>query len=145
MIPTLKKSGLLSTGAHTATWEELIEKFGTNPHRLRLLEGLKKGLNLLRRYGCKEVYIDGSFVTAKTLPNDIDVCYDNTPMNWKRFIKEQPEFNDIKNGSKIQKAKYLSEFYACNAFEDDILRFFQLSRDGEPKGIVKLLLTESLS
>ena len=142
MIPNLKKSGPLPTGVHFATWNELVEKFGVNEHRLHLLEGLKKGLKILWQYGCREVCIDGSFVTTKPLPNDIDVCYDNTHMNWKKFIKEQPEFNDTRNGSRIQKEKYYSEFYAYNAFEDSILLFFQFDRDGNSKGIVKLILTE---
>ena len=142
MISNLKKSGLLPIGIHPATWNELVEKFGFNDHRLKLLEGLKKGLNLLRKYGCTEACIDGSFVTGKPFPNDVDVCYDNTHMNWKKFIKEHPEFNDIKNGSRIQKEKYQTEFYAYNAFEDSILQFFQFDRDHNPKGIVKLNLNE---
>lgn len=144
MIPALKKSGLLPSGIYLTTWEEFVEKFGFNPHRLQLLEELKKGLNLLYRYGCRVVYIDGSFVTAKILPNDIDVCYDNGPMNWEAFIRQHPEFNDIRNGSRIQKLKYKSEFYAMNAFEDSILRFFQRGRNDEPKGILKIYLTGRL-
>lgn len=142
MLPILKKSGLLPTDIHLATWKEFVEKFGFNELRLKLLERLKNGLDLLRRYGCTEACIDGSFVTGKSFPNDVDVCYDNTRMIWKKFIKEQPEFNDNKNGSKIQKEKYQSEFYAYNAFEDSILQFFQFDRDHNPKGIVKLILTE---
>jgi hypothetical protein len=142
MLPNLKKSGLLPTGMHPATWNELVEKFGFNNHRLNLLQGLKKGLNLLYQHGCTEAYIDGSFATSKPFPNDVDVCYDNTRMNWKNFIKEQPEFNDIRNGNKIQKEKYQSEFYAYNAFEYSILQFFQFDRDHNPKGIVKLNLNE---
>ena len=129
MLPILNKSGLLPTGIHLATWNELVEKFGFNEPRLKLLDGLKKGLNLLWKYECTEVCIDGSFVTNKPYPNDVDVCYDNTHMNWRRFIKEQPEFNDLKNGSKIQKEKYQSEFYAYNAFEDSILHYFQYDRN----------------
>ena len=144
MLPNLKKTGLLPTGVHLTTWNELVEKFGTNNHRLKLLEGLKKGLNLLQQYGCTEVYIDGCFVTAKPLPNDVDVAYDNSRMNWKKFIKEHPEFNDLKNGSRIQKEKYQSEFYAYNAFEDSILQFFQFDKDANLKGIVKIYLTEHL-
>lgn len=142
MLPSLKKSGLLPTGIHLAKWNELVESFGFNEHRQKLLESLKKGLKLLQQYDCTEVCIDGSFVTSKPFPNDVDVCYDNTLMNWKKFIKEQPEFNDVKNGSKIQKEKYQSEFYAYNAFEDSILHFFQFDRDHNPKGIVKLILNE---
>ena len=129
MLPNLKKSGLLPNGIHRATWNELVEKFGINDHRLKLLEGLKKGLNILRQYGCTEACVDRSFVTSKPFPNDVDVCYNNTGINWKKFIKDHPEFNDVKSGSKIQNEKYQSEFYAYNAFEDDILQFFQFDRD----------------
>ena len=142
MLPNLKKSGLLPIGIHSATWNEIVENFGFNEHRLNLLGGLRKGLDLLHRYGFTEVCIDGSFVTSKAFPNDVDVCYDNTHMNWKKFITEHSEFNDLKNGSKIQKEKYQSEFYAYNAFEDSILQFFQFDRDHNPKGIVKIHLNE---
>ncbi|MBP6430613.1 MAG: hypothetical protein KA319_02515 [Ferruginibacter sp.] len=144
MIPSLKKSGLLPVGIHYATWQQFNETFGFNQHRQQLLIDLKKGLQLLQKYGCTEVCIDGSFVTSKPFPNDVDVCYDNTHMNWKKFITEHPEFNDSKNGSKIQKEKYQSEFYAYNAFEDYILQFFQFDRDNNPKGIVKISLTDRL-
>ena len=51
---------------------------------------------------------------------------------------------DVKNGPKIQKQKYGCEFYAYNAFEDDILRIFQYDRDNNPKGIVKLNFTGTM-
>jgi hypothetical protein len=142
LIPALGKSGLLPPGMHYATWNELIKMFGVNRHRLKLLDGLKKGLNILIEYGCKEFCINGSFVTVKPLPADIDVCYDNTPMNWKKFIQDHPEFIDINNGASTQKQKYYSEFYAYNAFEDAALIRFQFDRDGSAKGIVKLTLLE---
>ena len=141
MIPFFEKSGLLPSGVHYAAWDELVKKFGVNKHRLRLLEGLKQGLNLLIEYGCKEACINGSFVTAKVFPGDIDVCYDNTYMNWKKFTKEHPEFVDVKNGAVIMKQKYGCEFYAYNAFEDDMLRIFQFDKNNNPKGIVKLTFT----
>lgn len=145
MIPSLEKSGLLPAGMHYSNWKEFVERFGINKHRVKLLDGLKQGLNLLVEYGCKEACINGSFVTAKVFPGDIDVCYDNTHMNWKKFIKEHPEFVDAKNGAAIMKQKYGCEFYAYNAFEDDILRIFQFDKNNNPKGIVKLTFTGRLS
>ncbi|MFZ1528808.1 MAG: hypothetical protein WAT19_08660 [Ferruginibacter sp.] len=144
MIPTLKKSGLLPAGVHKATWVEFTEMFGFNAHRHKLLEGLRKGLEVLRLYGCNVVFVGGSFVTSKPFPNDVDVCYDNTGMNWKKFLKEHPEFNDIKHGSSLQKEKYLSEFYGYNAFDNSILKFFQFDRNNSPKGVVKISLTGRL-
>lgn len=144
MVPNLKKTGLLPAGIHPATWNELVEKFGFNEHRLQLLDGLKKGLNVLIEYGCKEACVDGSFVTSKVKPGDIDVCYDNTHMNWKRFTKDYPEFISLKNGISIQKQKYNSEFYAYNAYDDNILHYFQFDKNNNPKGIVKLTFTGRL-
>ena len=144
MIPSFEKSGLLPPGMHYATWNELTARFGINKHRLKLLDGLKNGLNLLIEYGCKEACVNGSFVTAKVFPGDIDVCYDNTHMNWKKFTKEHQEFVDARNGTLIMKQKYGCEFYAYNAFEDDILRIFQFDKNNTPKGIIKLTLSEKM-
>lgn len=140
MIPDLKRSGLLPAGVHFASWEEFNSVFGFNPERRLMISGLKKGLKLLKKYGCKEVCIDGSFVTDKPFPNDVDVCYDNTHMDWAKFIKEHPEFNNNDHGGRIQKEKYQSEFFAYNAFEDYIFQFFQFDRNNVRKGIVKLNL-----
>jgi hypothetical protein len=76
MIPQFTADGLLPEGAHPATLEEMIERFGGNERRRQLLTGLGEALRLLRAAGCCRVYINGSFVTAKERPNDIDVCWD---------------------------------------------------------------------
>jgi uncharacterized protein (DUF924 family) len=34
-------AGALPTGEHPATWDEVVARFGTNPHRLQLLAGLE--------------------------------------------------------------------------------------------------------
>ena len=138
------KKGLLPVGVHHTTWEEFQKRFAITTYRQNLLSGLQKCLAILQLYGCTEIYIGGSFVTDNLKPNDIDVCYNNAHMNWKKFIKDHPEFNDSKNGSAIQKAKYQSEFYAFNSYEDYILRFFQFDKNNNPKGIVKISLSEKL-
>src|SRR5919109_4373198 len=77
MIPPFEPStGLLPAGVHEATWEELVARFGWTPHRLALLAGLKAALDALRVAGCRRVYIDGSFVTAKEAPGDFDGCWE---------------------------------------------------------------------
>ncbi len=81
------KSGALPQGVHWATWDELERRFGTNIHRINLLAGLKKGLKILYDFGCREIYIGGSFVTDEPKPGDVDVCFDNSYMKWKLFEK----------------------------------------------------------
>ena len=87
MIPNLKKTGLLPIGIHYATWEEFEKTFATNPYRKNLLLGLRDALKILYSFGCKEIYVGGSFVTDKPEPADIDICYDNSGIEWNRFLK----------------------------------------------------------
>ena len=39
-IPEFDERGYLPPGQHITTWREFLERFGTNPHRLRLATGL---------------------------------------------------------------------------------------------------------
>ncbi len=142
MLPTFKKSGLLPQGVHSCKWEEFLSVFTFNEHRKQVSEGLLRGLRALWKYGCRLVYVDGSFVTTKLFPNDVDVAFDNTYMDWKGLKKHHPEFFDIDRGDIIQKEKYSSHFFACNSFETYFIDFFQFDRNGNAKGIVKLNLDE---
>ncbi len=132
----------MPTGVNLATFEEFKTKFVFNEHRQGLLQGLEQGLRVLYGYGCKEVCIGGSFVTNKKLPGDVDVCYENSHMNWNGLKKAHPEFFDMKNDNKMQKALYKSEFFPYNSYEDAWYEFFQKDRDGNRKGMVKLYLDQ---
>ena len=142
MLPTFRKSGLLPQGIHHCKWEEFLSVFTLNEHRQQQSEGSRKGLEVLHKHGCSVVYIDGSFVTTKPFPNDVDVAFDNSSMDWKGFKRHHPEFFDTKIGDIIQKEKYSSHFFACNPFETYFIDFFQFDRNGNSKGIVKLDLDE---
>jgi hypothetical protein len=145
MIPNLKKSGLLPTGFHHATWEEFEEKFAINQHRQVLLKELRKGLTILKSFGCNEIYIGGSFVTDKPKPGDIDVCFNSTFMNLSKIKKNNPEFFDSKKGSYLQKKKFGCEFFPFDNFDTYFIDFFSFSRLGEPKGLVKIYLDDNLN
>ena len=75
MIPSFKKNGNLPPGLIKATFEEIRDRFGYTDHRKWLIEGLKIAFADLSNAGCKLVYIDGSFVTAKKEPGDYDMCW----------------------------------------------------------------------
>ena len=76
MIPDFRRNGHLPPGIHWATWDELKERYGTNSWRQRLLTGLGAVLENLKAAGCRTIYVDGSFVTSKELPNDYDACWE---------------------------------------------------------------------
>jgi hypothetical protein len=142
MIPAFNsKTGLLPPGIHQATWDEFVTTFGYNKHRQRLIEGLYTASKILQKYGCLSIYIDGSFVTEKTLPGDIDVCWDIAGMNITLLQREQRIFFDPTPGRQIQKKAFGCEFFQANWMETGsqkpFLEFMQ-QHYGVPKGILQV-------
>lgn len=76
-IPTLNNDGFLPPGVFDCTLPELRERFGKfqgSDHRLRLFARLEELFEAMQRSGLfKALLVDGSFVTAKLAPNDIDL------------------------------------------------------------------------
>lgn len=136
-------NGNLEKGIHILTMNEFEKKFGYNAHRKELIEGLKKGIIELKDCGCKKMYIDGSFVTKKEIPNDFDACWDEYGVDLQKLKTLYPAIIDFSNQRKNQKIKYSGEFFPSriSATPYDIyIDFFQTDRDGNPKGIIQINL-----
>lgn len=135
-------TGNLPPGIHIADWSEFTARFGTTPHRLRLLGGLKAALDALHSAGCQRVYIDGSFVTAKQAPGDFDGCWDVTGVDPTLL---DPVLLSFANLRVEQKTKFGGELFLADAMADPagtrFLAFFQRDKQtGQPKGIVAIEL-----
>lgn len=143
MIPPFEASGNLPLGVHAATWQEVARRFGLTPHRRALLAGLHAALVNLRTAGCQRAYIDGSFVTAKRRPNDFDGCWDMASVDPERLDVVLLTFD---RGRAAQKAKYRGELFPAqfpaSPSGTTYLEFFQLDKEGTPKGIVAIDLQE---
>ena len=142
MLPAFNDDGTLPPGVHKATWRELAARFGATRRRRTLLRGLKQALNSLRAAGCRRVYIDGSFVTAKRVPGDFDACWDLAGVDPELL---DPVLLTFDLGRATQKAKYRGEFFPAQMREGGsgltYLEFFQIDREtGGPKGIVAIEL-----
>ena len=142
MIPPFDANGNLPQGNHDATWNEFADRFGTTPHRHRLLEGMKKAIDSLQIAGCKLVYIGGSFVTSKEIPNDFDGCWD---MQGVDPLLLDPVLLNFRNGRSAQKAKYGGELFPAQLSENKsgkiFLEFLAVNKEtGQPKGMVALNL-----
>ena len=119
--------------------EETVEVFGFSERRHWLLEGLRLALVALGGAGCRLVYVDGSFVTAKEEPRDYDICWDMEGVDLELL---DPVIQDVRPPRAAQQAKYRGDILP-NVIETDcgllFVEFFQLDREsGEPKGIAAI-------
>ncbi len=142
MIPPFEASGNLPPGIYAATWEEIVDRFGLTAQRRRLLDGLEAAVAALRRAGCRTVYIDGSFVTAKLVPGDFDACWEPDGVD---PLLLDPVLLTFERGRRAQKAKYGGELFIAqwpaDAAGTVFLDYFQLDPITErPKGIIMLEL-----
>lgn len=147
MIPLFEANGNLPPGLHEATWQEFTSRFGETKHRRELLKGLYIALKALKLAGCKHAYIDGSFTTTKAVPGDFDGCWDEEGVNVELLFATEPALLQFDNKRAAQKARFGGELFPSGFPADKqqrtFLQFFQIDRDGNPKGIIVLAL-ESL-
>lgn len=73
MIPPYDDDGYLPPGIHPATLEEIAARFGTGSEiREVQMESVRWLVELGRRAGASRIVVNGSFVTDKLEPNDVD-------------------------------------------------------------------------
>lgn len=73
MIPEFRDDGYLPEGLHCATEAEVTFRFGKeSARRQRLVLRLRRWIELARSIAAPRFFVDGSFVTSKLEPNDID-------------------------------------------------------------------------
>ena len=73
MIPALRGDGYLPEGLHPASEADLTFRFGaSSPRRRRLTLRVRRWAQLARLVRARRLTIDGSYVTAKTKPGDVD-------------------------------------------------------------------------
>jgi len=136
------ETGRLPNGEHKTTWEEVVERFGWNEHRRRLLDGLADAAAILASGGCRRLWLNGSFVTTKEEPADYDACWDPDGVDLDRL---DPVLLDLSAGRAAQKQRFGGEFFP-NVIEASsglvFADFFQNDRDTGRKGIVVIDLEE---
>jgi len=125
-----QKSRRLKLGVHEFTLRELERYFAYNDHRKKLLKKAVKAIKNLISAGVVDIWIDGSFVEDKELPNDIDGCWAWT---WDSvdFDKIDSVLLD-ENGTEKMKKKYGVDFYPNvteGATRKPFLEFFQYFLD----------------
>ncbi len=139
-IPALQSNGELPPGEHEATLDEIEIVYGKSTIRRKsLMQGLREAADNFAFSGVTTLWVDGSFVSSKDNPDDIDGCWEYSPH--VNVDKLDPIFLGCREHIK---ALYGLDFFIANIIESEsglpFPRFFQVNRDGEPKGILKIRL-----
>jgi len=141
-IPKLQDNSELPEGEHLASLDEIEAVYGSfTGRRKELMKGLRDASTNLEAAGVRTIWINGSFVTDKKEPNDIDGCWEYTQQVDISIL--DPVF--LGNRGEM-KRKYGLDFFIANIIEADtglpFPKFFQKNRDGDPKGIIVVKLGE---
>jgi hypothetical protein len=133
---------VLPPGVHDATLEEIRERFATTPHREWLFGGFLRVVEELRKAGCKTVFLDGSFITAKLHPDDFDGVWDLAGVDPDKL---DPVLLNFDNLRAAQKTKYFGEMFVVQLPQQPgLLPFFQKEKTTDlPKGIIRITLVPS--
>jgi uncharacterized protein DUF6932 len=143
VLPDFDGNGALPLGIHTASWEEIVARFGWTSHRMDLLAGLADVLAALGSAGCRLAYLDGSFVTDKEVPGDYDLCWE---MDGVDLYKLDPIVQDVAPPRAAQQARFRGDILP-NVREGNsgapFVEFFQRNKvTGGSKGIVAINIEE---
>jgi hypothetical protein len=147
-IPELNDEGLLPCGIHDCTMEEIHEIFGrfmSCDRRPKLMAKLSQYVEHVKESGvAKYLIIDGSFVTSKEEPGDIDILMvldESTDLASGIVV---PPFVYNAQAKKYVKKEYGFDFFV--GFENDdsstkIIDFFRRVKEkpDSEKGILRLV------
>ena len=131
---------LLPPGIWDATLDEVHARFANNPKRLILFEGMKIGIENIFKAGSPQLFLDGSYVTGKPLPNDYEICWDATSVDPNLLDPTLMIFDDGRKDQKLRfKGEYFPAFWVEAGSGHPFIDFFQQDKEsGKKKGIVRI-------
>lgn len=141
-IPPFRTDGYLPEGLFLATEAQVTFRFGASTRRRRrLILRVRHWIDLSRQVNARRLLIDGSFVTAKEDPHDVDAVV-LLPLDFERQIEqglapalELEEMLLTRRPEEIFAAEDETDW-------DDWVDFFSRTReaDGRRKGLVEVEL-----
>ena len=139
MVPEFNKYGNLPAGIYESSLTCIEKRFGLNSKkRISLFKDFQNFLELITPFktNIKRLILDGSFVTSKESPGDIDCI-----MIIENNFRFTPEIVEKLCDSKKLYNIHLFMFEEKNIESyRDILNFFSKDRDLKPKGIIEVIL-----
>lgn len=123
-IPEFDQRGMLPVGVYDCSLSEMAARFGWNTHRQRLVRSFGNFLAREIRSGefLEPLYVNGSFVTDKDEPEDVDVVLDlraaSDDRKWRGLDLMQKERNRFRE-------QYDVDFWVNLPGPNNFANFFQ--------------------
>lgn len=134
MLPPFDDFGNLPQGIHACTVAELVARFGSgSEERQTEISELVNFIEAAKTAGVRRLMVNGSFVTKKLAPNDVDVV-----------ILPDPNFPH--QGHSLDANELVWPFLQIIVAADDAdfeawaAHQFATDRKGHPKGVVEVML-----
>ena len=145
MLPTFHSDGNLPEGVHLAREEEVFARFATPSARRQWLgEQLRSLLALAKSTGqLARVFLWGSFVTSKEVPNDLDVL---VVMSTEFAIEALPTPAHIVFDHVQARLRFQADvFWTKASLDPQVLHLwldtYQTGKDFMRRGIVEVIVT----
>ena len=141
MIPAFRPDGYLPEGVHLASEAEVIFRFGSiTPRRRRLALRVRRWIETARAVAAPRLLIDGSFVTDKPDPDDVDAVI-LLPADFHDLIRRG--FDAALELEQMLLTRRPEELFGAEDDNDwkDWVEFFSRTRelDGRSKGLVEII------
>lgn len=132
MIPEFNDDGYLPPGIHPATLDEIAARFGQESELRRVqMESLRWLVDLAKRAGVQRILVNGSFVTEKFEPNDVDCAL---------LIGVDFPLNAAAESELRAGLPYIALSIVEQKGFEDLERFFATDRYDIPKGMIEVVL-----
>jgi hypothetical protein len=144
-IPPLNEHGLLPQGIHACSLQEIEARFGrfqSSDRRPRLYAALRDFVRELKSTGIAlALIINGSFVTAKSSPEDIDLILVVKPAHDFQGDLSQAEYN-VLSAQRVRR-RHQFDLLVARADSDQFRRYVTLFQQvrlepDKTKGILRL-------
>jgi uncharacterized protein DUF6932 len=142
-LPSCTVNGDLPPGIHRATLVGVLARFGSgSPQRMLVGLRLERIYNVARATGhLARCVVFGSFVTAKLLPNDVDVfllmedTFDLSQLTGEARLQFEHMVVQTRFGASVFWLRRL----ALVDDEQTTLSHWQITREGHHRGIVEIV------
>ena len=134
MLPPFDDFGNLPAGIHSCTIEELVSRFGTgSEERETEINELLNFIDAAKKAGVQRLMVNGSFVTGRLAPNDVDVVILPGP-DYPRQSRE------LESNELIWPFLQIIVAADDGDFESWAVKQFSTDRRRRAKGVVEVIL-----